>query len=412
MDRYILHIDINNCYASIEQKLDPSLKGKAIAVCGSKEDRRGIVLAKSEEAKKYGVKTGDVIWQAKQKCPELISVKPHYDEYVKHSKMAQNLYYEYTNLVEPFGIDECWIDVTGSIGIFGGAEKIAEEILRRMREEIGLTVSIGVSFNKIFAKLGSDMKKPNAITVITRDEFKEKIWGLDANELLSIGRQTTKKLKSFGIKTIGDVANTDMIFMKTILGKHGVDMWRYANGLDESKVHDALDKHTNKSISNGFTCRRNLENRDDVRKAFAILAQKISGRLLESKVKAECVQIGLKNNLLEVVQFQSTLQIPINNSVALLETAMSLVDNNYNWDNPIRALTLRTSHLVEEDEVCQIDLFNIFEENEKREKIEKVIYSLEDKHNKRVVSLATTLGYESVTGSRDRFAAFPIMSKS
>ncbi len=411
MDRCILHIDINNCYASIEQKLNPELKGKAIAVCGNEEDRRGIVLAKSEPAKKLGVKTGEVIWQAKQKCPDLIIVKPHYEEYVKHSKMAQKLYYEYTNYVEPFGIDECWIDVTESYRLFGSGEKIAEDILRRMRDEIGLTVSIGVSFNKIFAKLGSDMKKPNAMTVINKNDFKEKIWGLNANELLTVGRKSTKKLESFGIKTIGDIAKADCVFMQSILGKNGVDMWKYANGLDDSKVRDAINKYKNKSISNGFTCSKNLESRNELKKAFAVLAQKISKRLIKNEVKTDCIQISLKNNLLETMQFQKKIQIPINNSVAILDIATRLVDENYKWENPIRAVSLCANNLIDENEVCQLDLFSCFDENEKREKVEKVILGLEDKIGKRVVNIATTLNYQDYFTAKDNITTLPKMTK-
>ncbi len=411
MDRVILHIDINNCYASIEQKLNPELKGKAIAVCGSQEDRRGIILAKSEQAKKFGVKTGEVIWQAKKKCPDLLAVPPHYEEYLKHSKMAQELYYEYTNLVEPFGIDECWIDVTESARLFGSGEAIAEQILLRMKEEIGLTVSIGVSFNKIFAKLGSDMKKPDAMTVIKKEDFKEKIWHLDASELLTIGRKTSKKLKSFGINTIGDVARMDPMFIRSLLGKNGYDMWVYANGLDNSKVSDATYIYKNKSISNGFTCRKNLVNHDEIRKAFSLLAQRVSKRLINDGVKSSCVQISLKDDKLQVEQFQTTLQVPINNSVGLLEIAMSLVKENHVYKKPIRAVNLRTTHLVDENENCQLDLFNVFIENDKREKIDKVIINLEDKYSRGAVKLCTSLDHDKISSDREQLTFLPRMTK-
>ncbi len=411
MDRVILHIDINNCYASIEQKLNPELRGKAIAVCGNQEDRRGIILAKSEEAKKYGVKTGEVIWQAKQKCPQLMAVSPHHDEYIKHSKMAQNLYYEYTNLVEPFGIDECWLDVTDSVKLFGSGENIAKEILKRMREEIGLTVSIGVSFNKIFAKLGSDMKKPDAMTVINRVDFKEKIWSLDAQELLTIGRHSTKKLRNFGVKTIGDVARIDPEFLKSILGKNGYDMWRYANGLDNSKVSDALYAHKNKSISNGFTCRKNLKTREDLRKAYSLLAQKISRRLVQDNIKCFCVQISLKDEYLQTRQFQTTLQVPISSSISLIDVAMQLIEENHNFDKNIRAVNLRTTKLVDADENCQLDLFNVYMKNDKREKIDKAILKLEDKYTKGTVKLCSSIKHEDITSNREQLTMLPIMAK-
>lgn len=411
MNRVILHIDINNCYASIEQKLNPDLIGKAIAVGGSKEDRRGIVLAKSEEAKKCGVKTGEVIWQAKQKCKDLLVVKPHYDEYIKHSKMARELYYEYTNLVEPYGIDECWLDVTNSFNIYGSGEEIAKEILRRMREEIGLTVSIGVSFNKIFAKLGSDMKKPNAMTIISVDDFREKVWCLPASDMLMIGNKTNTKLKKFGIRTIGDVAGTEPVILENIFGKHGIEIWNYANGLDNSKVADAMNMHINKSISNGFTCRKNLQSRDELRSAFSLLSQKVSKRLIKENVKCECVQISLKDNDFNIKQFQKMVSIPINNSVALLDNAMTLIDKNYDYKNPIRAVTLRTSHLVNENAVCQLDLFDNFNKNEKRDKIEKIICEIDEKYAKNSVKLGTSLEHKEVFSGREQTTFFPIMNR-
>lgn len=189
MERAILHSDLNCFYASVEMMLDPSLRGKAVAVCGSTEDRHGIVLAKSEKAKKAGVKTGMVNWEARQQCPDLIVVPPQYDQYLKYSKLTQAIYQRYTDLIEPFGMDECWLDVTGSRMVCGDAMTIAENIRRSVREELGLTVSIGVSYNKIFAKLGSDMRKPDAITEICKDTFKDIGHRLRLHELSAYGVQ-------------------------------------------------------------------------------------------------------------------------------------------------------------------------------------------------------------------------------
>ena len=207
MDRYILHCDMNNFYASVECMLDPSLRGHPVAVGGDVENRHGIILAKNYEAKKYNVQTGEALWQAKQKCRNLIIVPPHYEEYLKYSKLAHSIYTEYTNQVEPYGMDECWLDVSGSIGLFGSAEEIANTIRKRMKFELGLTISVGVSFNKIFAKLGSDMKKPDAVTVISKDHFRDEIWNLPASDLLGVGHATEKFLSSVGIHTIGQLAN-------------------------------------------------------------------------------------------------------------------------------------------------------------------------------------------------------------
>jgi len=233
-ERAILHSDLNAFYASVEMMLDPSLRGKAVAVCGSTEDRHGIVLAKSDLAKKAGVKTGMVNWEARQLCRDLIVVPPQYDQYLKYSKLTQSIYQRYTDMIEPFGMDECWLDVTGSQAMCGDAMTIAESIRRTVREELGLTVSIGVSFNKIFAKLGSDLKKPDAITQIQRSDFKEKIWPLDCSEMIYCGRATTAKLAKYGIHTIGEVASTDPAFLKRLLGVNGVALWNYARNCTPS----------------------------------------------------------------------------------------------------------------------------------------------------------------------------------
>ena len=251
-ERAILHSDLNSFYASVEMMLDPSLRGKAVAVCGATEDRHGIVLAKSEKAKRAGVKTGMVNWEAKGLCRDLIMVPPHYDQYLKYSKLTRAIYQRYSDLVEPFGMDECWIDISGC-RYLGTPMQIAEEIRKATREELGLTVSIGVSFNKIFAKLGSDMKKPDAITEITRDGFKEKIWPLNCSEMIYCGPATTRKLAKYGIITIGDVAATDPNFLKMILGINGLALWKYANGADQSRVMHRDFVSPIKSVGHGIT---------------------------------------------------------------------------------------------------------------------------------------------------------------
>lgn len=275
MERAILHSDLNCFYASVEMMLDPSLRGKAVAVCGSTEDRHGIVLAKSEKAKKAGVKTGMVNWEARQQCPDLIVVPPQYDQYLKYSKLTQAIYQRYTDLIEPFGMDECWLDVTGSRMVCGDAMTIAENIRRSVREELGLTVSIGVSYNKIFAKLGSDMKKPDAITEICKDTFKDKVWPLDCSEMIYCGRATTAKLAKYCIYTIGDIAQTDPNFLKQLLGVNGLALWRYANGTDTSRVMHKDFVSPVKSVGHGITCIADLETEEEVWKVILSLCQDI-----------------------------------------------------------------------------------------------------------------------------------------
>lgn len=223
-------------YILIDCMLDPSLRKYPVAVCGSVEERHGIVLAKNYAAKAFDVKTGDAVWQAKQKCKDLVIVPPHYEEYIKYSKLARSVYSRFTDQVEPYGMDECWLDISGTEHIYGSPERVANKIRETIKFELGLTISVGVSFNKIFAKLGSDMKKPDAVTVIPQDTFREKIWGLPAADLLGVGRATQRVLDSYCIKTIGDLAKTDPDFLKRKLGKNGTALWQYANGNDHSRV--------------------------------------------------------------------------------------------------------------------------------------------------------------------------------
>ena len=259
-DRVILHADFNNFYASVECMLNPKLKGHPVAVGGDVEARHGIILAKNMEAKKFGIQTGEALWQAKQKCPNLIIVPPHYEEYIKYSRLARKIYEEYTDLIQPYGMDENWLDVTGSIGLFGDGETIANTLRERMKFELGLSISVGVSFNMIFAKLGSDMKKPDAVTVIPKDSFREKIWHLPASDMLGVGRATEKVLSSYGIRTIGDLANAHPDFIKRKFGKNGAMLLAYANGLDRSRVQPQDYEPPMKSVGHGITTVHDLEN--------------------------------------------------------------------------------------------------------------------------------------------------------
>lgn len=262
--RTILHSDLNCFYASVEMMLNPDLRGKAVAVCGATEDRHGIVLAKSELAKKAGVKTGMVNWEAQRLCPNLIMVPPQYDQYLKYSKLTRAIYQRFTDRVEPYGMDECWLDITGCDYVCGDGMEAAETIRRTVREELGLTVSIGVSFNKIFAKLGSDMKKPDAVTEITEENFREKVWPLPASDLLYVGRATNAKLANYGIHTIGDIAGTEPQFLRRLLGINGLELWKYAAGRDDSRVMHKDFVSPVKSVGHGITCYADLETSEEV----------------------------------------------------------------------------------------------------------------------------------------------------
>ena len=282
LERTILHSDANGFYASVEMLLNPELRGKAVAVCGSTEERHGIVLAKSERAKKAGVKTGMANWEARKACPGLITVPPQYDQYCKFSRLLRNIYLRYTDLVEPYGMDECWLDVTGSTRLCGSGESIAEEIRKTVREELGITVSIGVSFNKIFAKLGSDMKKPDAVTVLDKANWRERIWPLPVSELLYVGRATTRKLMSRCVYTIGDLAQLDPELLRSWFGKNGLMLWAFANGEDTSRVKPDGYEMPIKSVGHGITCSCDLHEEEEVWKMC--IRDRQSGCLLNRRV--------------------------------------------------------------------------------------------------------------------------------
>ena len=392
MERAILHSDLNCFYASVEMMLDPSLRGKAVAVCGSTEDRHGIVLAKSEKAKKAGIKTGMVNWEARQLCKDLIVVPPQYDQYLKYSKLTQSIYQRYTDLIEPFGMDECWLDVTGSRMVCGDAMTIAEDIRRSVREELGLTVSIGVSYNKIFAKLGSDMKKPDAITEIRRDTFQEKVWPLHCSEMIYCGRATTAKLANFGIHTIGDVAKTDPSFLKQLLGVNGVALWRYANGTDSSRVMHRDFVSPVKSVGHGITCVSDLENDEEVWKVILALCQDVGHRLRLHELSARGVQIAVRGNDLFGSQFQCKLPFRTQLPSEIGAAAFRLFQERYRWGSKVRAVTVRAIDLVSQNEADQLSMFVDTERLTRREKLEDAIEKLRGRFGKHAITYGILLG--------------------
>ena len=346
MNRVILHSDMNNCFASIECLYDPSLRDKPMAVGGDPEQRHGIILAKNYIAKKYGVQTGEALWQAKQKCANIIFVPPHYDKYMRFSKMAKEIYQEYTDQVESIGLDECWLDVTGSTGLFGNGKNIADEIRKRMKSELGLTVSVGVSFNKIFAKLGSDMKKPDATTVINKDDFQEKVWALPVSDLLYVGHETHKKLRQFGVNTIGDLAKTEVKYLQYKFGKIGVMLWQFANGLDISPVTNIGAKSMIKSVGNSTTTPRDLICDDDVRITIYTLAESVASRLREYGFICRTVQISIRDNKLMCFERQMKLDEPVCVSSAIADAAYQLFKRNVWGPYAIRSIGVRACDLL------------------------------------------------------------------
>lgn len=293
----ILHCDMNNFYASVECLFQPALRDKPVAVAGDPLERHGIVLAKNNIAKQFGVQTGDALWMARQKCPDIVFTPPHYDRYIDFSQMAHEIYEEYTDQVESFGLDECWLDVTNSEKLYGCGKQIADELRARIRSELGITASVGVSYNKIFAKLGSDLKKPDATTVIGTD-FREKIWHLPANMLLYVGQATYSKLLKYGIRTIGDLAQTDLSFLERLLGKNGIMLWCFANGLDTSPVSNSKSLPIIKTIGNSTTAPRDLVTENDIKIILYILSESVAERMRMEKFYCRSVQITIRDNTL------------------------------------------------------------------------------------------------------------------
>ena len=390
-ERVILHSDMNSFYASVEMMLNPELKGKPVAVCGSTEERHGIVLAKSDLAKKAGVKTGMVNWEARQLCPGLVVVPPQYDQYLKYSKLARQIYHRYTDLVEPYGMDECWLDVTGS-GVCGTGMEIAEAIRQTTKEELGLTVSIGVSFNKIFAKLGSVMRKPDAITEIKWDNFKEKIWPLDAAELLYVGRATENKLAQYGIRTIGDLAKTSPDTLRHMLGINGLKLWMYANGTDTSRVMHKDFVSPVKSIGHGITCTADLQTPEDVFRVMLELSQDVGHRLRVHELMACGVQVSIRTNDLYGSQYQCKLPFRTQLPNEIAGAGFHLLMERYRWDKPIRAVTIRGIDLVSQKDAEQLFMFVDHQKRDRRILLEDAVEDIRRRFGKRAISYAILMG--------------------
>jgi DNA polymerase-4 len=389
LERAILHSDMNCFYASVEQMLDPTLRGKAIAVCGSQETRHGIVLAKSQLAKKAGVKTGMAIWQAKECCRDLIVVPPQYDQYLKYSRLAHEIYLRYTDRMEPYGMDECWLDLTGCRL---DPVATAEEIRATTKSELGLTVSIGVSFNKIFAKLGSDMKKPDAMTVITQDNFRELVWPLPASDLLYCGPATTKKLANYGIHTIGDIAATAPEYLRGWLGVNGIALWHYASGTDTSRVMTDGWEAPIKSVGHGVTCVSDLLDNEEVWRVILELSQDVGHRLRVNGFLAKGVQIMLRDNSLFYKQYQTTLEMATRSPKEIAEQCFALFKANYRWQNKVRALCVRAISLVPEKCPQQLTIFDDPVRREKQDKMDAAIEDIRRRYGKRAVYNACLMG--------------------
>lgn len=394
MERVIFHIDCNGFYASVECLDNPALKTVPMAVAGDPENRHGIILAKNELAKKYGIQTAETIWQAKRKCPNLVLVPPRGDRYYEISKRVKNLFLEYTDQVESFGLDEGWLDVTNSLSYFHfTAEEMAHDIRERVKKEIGITVSVGVSFNKVFAKLGSDMKKPDAVTVISKENYKERVWPLSARELLYIGKAAAEGLERVHIRTIGDIAGRDRADLIRILGKGGEMLWLFANGLDDAPVLRPDEGDPIKSIGNGMTFKRDLKDEGEIRAGIIALADEVATRLRNHHLKCKTVQVMIKNPMLKSISRQVALLNPTFLQKEIVDAAMKLIRSNWQPNAPIRALTVTGMNLVPADEAQeQTSLFDVGvqgspQKRERLERVEAAMYGIRQKHGVHSVAM-------------------------
>lgn len=400
-DRAILHCDLNNFFASVEVKLNPALAGRSVAVCGNPEERKGIVLAKCEIAKKFGVKTGDTVWMAKQKCPGIEIVIPKHHEYSKFAKMVQQIYYQYTDMVEPFGIDECWLDVTGSERLFGDGPQIARTIRDRVAAELGLTISVGVSWNKTYAKIASDLKKPNAITVVTRENYQSVILSLPVESMLFIGRKTKKLFEKLNIMTIGDLAAFDIDVLRGYLGITAEKLVTAARGDDVSPVSAFTDVREVKSVGNGTTVPKDLKTVKEVTQVIYILSEEVATRLRRKGFKGFTVNLGIRDTDLSWCGAQESIRVATNSVRTIQNVAMNIFAKLWviRGDKvaPIHSMRVSVSNLTRE-RMAQLDLFSDGAQEDTNDKLSSVFDKIRRKHGTEKLAfgtaLAGTLGLE------------------
>ncbi len=389
--RVVLHSDLNNFFASVECRRRPDLAGFAVAVCGSKRDRHGIVLAKNQLAKNLGIKTGEAIWQAQKKCKDLFVIEPDYAEYVKFSRKVKDIYLQYSDRVESFGMDEAWIELTGLRGIEGlhDGYRTAQEIRKRIKRETGLTVSIGVSDNKVFSKLASDYKKPDAVTLFGPENYFDVVSKIDIGEMLFVGSSTKKRLNENGIKTIGGVAQSNLMFIKSMFGKNGQRIFDDACGFNSDAVVSNNEEAEVKSIGNSVTLAHDLENFADVKKVFHMLSEKVAYRMRSGGYLGTTVQISVRDTSLVSSERQCT-SAPTNNALELAKYAEKLYLDNFNADVPVRSVGVRMTNLIRETGFCrQVNIFDTeFEKSLLRSKLDTASDKIREKYGVKSISRA------------------------
>ncbi len=398
MERTILHADLNNFFASVECLTHTEWQNKPLAVAGDAEARHGIILAKNEPAKKFGIKTAMPLWQALKLCPDLICVPPHYDLYMKYSGLTREICQSYTSQVESFGPDECWMDVTASTSLFGNGEMIANALRKKIYQELGLTVSVGVSFNKVFAKLGSDMKKPDATTVIPKENFRDIVWPLPVDSMIYVGRSARERFRSVGITTIGDLATVTPDFLKRSLGKTGTMLWRFANGLDDAPVAESADNIPIKSIGNSTTTYRDLTTDSDCKIVLYALAEMVSHRLKSHGLLCATVQISIRKGNLSTFERQCRLPAPTQSALDIFDAGWRLLCQHRN-DAPIRALGIRGCQLSSAFN-RQLSFFDT--DNQKNRALEEAIDEIRGRFGNHTIKRALMLKDPKLTNFKPK----------
>jgi DNA polymerase-4 len=407
MKRIIFHIDQNCYFASVEMISRPELKDVPMAVAGDAKVRHGIILAKNEPAKKYGIKTAEAIWQAQAKCPDLVLVDAHHEKYEFYSKKLREMYSEYTDRVEPFGLDECWLDMTGIVSDYEEAEEIALEIRNRVKEEFKLTCSVGISFNKVFAKLGSDYKKPDATTVFSDTNWKEKIWPLPVSDLLFVGKHTADKLSKINVKTIGDLAAADGEFISRYLGKAGVVLWEYANGMDNAPVAESGYKRIPKSVGNSTTTAEDMTSDREIERTLHMLSESVAGRLRKHGLKGAVVQITVRDRDLGIYEKQGILYRATDDAKDIYKAANDLFKGSYDWNKGVRSIGVRCTKLVRSDSGEQLSLFTEAQRSERDDRLNKAIDDLNRRYGTSVIKSAAEAESASKENKADKIVNDP-----
>ena len=389
-DRIILHCDLNCFFASVELLDKPALQNVPVAVCGDPASRHGIILAKNEPAKRMGVQTAETVWQAKQKCPHLILLPPHHSLYADYSRRVNTIYGQYTDLVEPFGIDESWLDVTGSLHLFGGnARQLADDIRARLRQELRLTISVGVSFNKVFAKLGSDYKKPDATTVISRENWRDMVWPLPVGDLLFVGRAARRTLSQFGVETIGQLAACKPELLEQLMGKAGLQLYRYANGLDDAPVRPQHEQEPVKSVGNSTTFPENLTRWEQVRGGLQMLCDSVAARLRQQGLYCGGVAVGVRDAQFRTVSRQMRLPEPTHLMRDIYGAALALTGRIWKAPNPVRLLSVTALYITDStDSYQQLDLLagDATARDRRQEQLESAMDAIRGKYGRDAIS--------------------------